>query len=107
MATGTQWATTIDGTPDIGHVRPIQPHGGCPRVTMESGSFSVIGTVTVAGVNTIIIGTATAIAIFAIVTIEAGTATTTTTATRQDVRWRARRDSNPRPIGSKPIALSS
>ena len=26
---------------------------------------------------------------------------------REELDWRARRDSNPRPIGSKPIALSS
>ena len=67
-AIGTQWATIIDGIPDIGPAPLTLAHVGCRRVMTENGSLPVTGMVTTAGASTIIIGTVGATVIFAAAT---------------------------------------
>jgi len=68
MVTGFRKETTTGGMPGTGHARPTRVRFGLGRTMTESFFTTDTGTGTVAGVNTNIIGTVAATAIFAITT---------------------------------------
>jgi hypothetical protein len=73
MATGMRLETDIDGTTDIGAVRPIRLRIGWRPIMTESDSLRAIGTASTAAASTTIIGITTVTATSIVITIGAST----------------------------------
>jgi hypothetical protein len=69
MATGMWSETDIDGTTDIGAVRPIRPPVGWRPITTESDSLMAIGKASAAAASTTTIGITTVTATSIVITI--------------------------------------